>query len=181
MAKKKKNIELEEERYGLFMSDNSFDLDISYGRDYLKTDNVQYVVLHRINAIKTKKHKLYGQTKAKDKAFFAPVRLNVMLNIEDGDLSYYGDGGISRHDTGKLIFGIYNEELEEKDTEITRGDIIEYNMSGSHPRYYEVEDADEVSDTTSKSIGGFKSYWKRITSVPVKEDVVPFLNETKGD
>ena len=67
-----------------------------------------------------------------------------------------------------------------EELEIDRGDIIEYNMSGEKNRYYEVESANNVVDETSKTIGGFKPYWKRITGVPVKEDVVPFLSETKG-
>ena len=46
--------------------------------------------------------------------------------------------------------------------------------------FYEIQNAENVVDTTDKTIGGFKSYWKRVTAVPVKEDVVPFLNETKG-
>ena len=65
--------------------------------------------------------------------------------------------------------------------EINRGDIVEYNLSGSKNRYYEVENANNVTDETSKTIGGFKSYWKMVVAVPVKEDVVPFLNETKGE
>ena len=55
MAKKKKDIKnLEDERMGLFMNDNSFDLDVMYGRNFLKTDNAQSVILHRINLIETK-------------------------------------------------------------------------------------------------------------------------------
>lgn len=37
MAKKKKKediIDLENQRYGLFMTENSFDLDIAYGRKF---------------------------------------------------------------------------------------------------------------------------------------------------
>ena len=80
-----------------------------------------------------------------------------------------------------ISFGVYLKELEEKQLEINRGDYIEYNMSGEKSRFYEVESANNVSDETKKSIGGFKPYWKRITGVPVKEDVVPFLSETKGN
>ena len=53
-------------------------------------------------------------------------------------------------------------------------------MSGEKNRYYEVESANNVTDETKKTIGGFKPYWKKISGVPVKEDVVPFLSETKG-
>jgi len=182
MKKKKQIIDLEEQRMGLFMTDNSFDLDVMYGRNFLETDNAQEVIIHKINVIETKSHTLYGQAKTKDKKFLAPVRVKVMLTINEGKQEYYGgnQGGITRDDSGNISFGVYLEELEEKQLEIDRGDIIEYNMSGQKTRYYEVESANNVADETKKTIGGFKPYWKRITGVPVKEDVVPFLSETKG-
>ena len=183
MKKKKQIIDLQNQRMGMFMTDNSFDLDVMYGRNYLQTDNAQEVVIHKINLIETKSHALYGQAKAKDKKFMSPVRISVMINIEDGKQVNYGTnpGGIVRDDTGNISFGVYLKELEEKHLEIDRGDIIEYNMSGEKSRYYEVESANNVTDETKKSIGGFKSYWKRVTGVPVKEDIVPFLSETKGN
>ena len=67
---------------------------------------------------------------------------------------------------------------KEKKIEIDRGDIIEYNMSGDRDRYYEVENAQNVVDSTSQTIAGFKPYWKQIIAVPVKEDITPYL---KGD
>jgi hypothetical protein len=182
MKKKKQIINLEDNRYGMFMTDESFDLDVMYGRNFLDTDNAQEVIIHKINIIETKSHALYGQAKTKDKKFMPPVRIKVMISVEEGKQEYYGanPGGITRDDTGIISFGVYLKELEEKQLEIDRGDIIEYNFSGEKNRFYEVESANNVPDTTSKSIGGFKTYWKKITGVPVKEDVIPFLSETKG-
>jgi hypothetical protein len=147
------------------------------------TDNPQFVILHRVNLNQTEVHKLYGQAKTKDKKFLSPVRLSVMVDVEDGKQEYYGPnpGGVTRDDTGNLRFGVYLAELEEKHTEINRGDFVEYNMSGEKRRFYEVDSANNVTDETKKTIGGFKSYWKLVTGVPVKEDVIPFLNETKGE
>lgn len=182
MKKKKQIIDLENNRMGLFMNDNSFDLDVMYGRNFLQTDNAQSVKIHKINLLETKSHKLYGQSKSKDKKFMPPVEISVMVTIEDGKQEYYGSnqGGIARDDSGEISFGVYLKELQEKQFEIDRGDIVEYNMSGEKNRYYEVSSANNVTDETNKTIGGFKPYWKRIIGVPVKEDVVPFLSETKG-
>jgi len=175
MKKKKEYIDLENERYGLFMTQNSFDLDVMYGRNFLETDNVQYVILHKLNILESSIHSLYGQSKAKDKKFLVPVKLNVMVNVEESKQDYYGGNqGIVRDDTGNLVFGIYLKELEEKNVEIVRGDIIEYNLSGEKKRYYEVENANMIPDTMSKTIGGFAVYYRKITCVPVKSDVVPF-------
>lgn len=183
MKKKKQIIDLENQRMGLFMTDNSFDLDVMYGRNFLETDNAQEIIIHKINLNETKSHALYGQAKNKDKKFFPPVRIKVMVTVEEGKQENYGGnpGGIARDDTGKLIFGVYLKELEDKQLEIDRGDIAEYNLSGQKSRYYEVESVNNVSDETNKTIGGFKPYWKRVIGTPVKEDVIPFLSETKGN
>ena len=184
MKTKKQIIDLESQRYGLFMTDNSFDLDVMYGRNFLQTDNAQEVIIHRINIIETKSHALYGQSKAKDKKYMTPVRISVMVNVEDSKQAYYGDGkgGITRDDTGNISFGVYLKELEEKKLEINRGDIIEYNLSGEKNRYYEVENANLIVDETKKTIGGFKNYWRRVTGVPVHSDVIPFFdNGEKGN
>lgn len=169
-------------RYGLFMSDESNDLSVMYGRNYLASDNVQEILLHKINVVETKSHNLYGQAKSKDKKFMKPITLNIMIGVEDAPQEYYGStqGGIVREDTGKLIFNVYLKELEEKNIEVDRGDIVEYNLSGEKNRYYEVENAENVTDKSARSMGGFFVYWKKITAIPVKEDTVPFLNETIG-
>jgi hypothetical protein len=175
-------IDVESQRMGLFMTKNSFDLDIMYGRNFLQTDNVQEIILHKINLIETKTHSLYGQAKASDKKFMPPVRLSVMIDVEDGKQVNYGDnpGGIVRDDSGNISLGIYLKELEEKQVEIDRGDIIEYNMSGEKSRYYEVESANNVTDITSNTIGGFLPYLKKVIGVPIKTDVFNFNDGAKG-
>ena len=176
MAKKKKqNIDLEQERYGLFMSDDSFDLDVMYGRAYLETDSPFKVKYYRIDVVKSKVDDLYGESKPSDKKFFSTVEFHVMLDIEDGDTTYFGEDGLPRNDSGPLTFGIYLDEIAEKQTEIMRGSYVSFNFSGSKERFFEVVEADNVSDITSRTIGGYKPYWKKITAVPVKEDVVPFI------
>jgi hypothetical protein len=173
MKKYKKHIDLENERYGLFMNENSFNLEKMYGREYLKKDVNFFITLYRINIITTKTHALYGQTKAKDKEFLVPIKLNAMVNIEDRTQDTYGgdESGLVRDDSGNIRIGIYLDELNEKGVEINRGDIIGYNQSGDIERYFEVYDANNVIDTTSQTIGGFKPYWKQVYASPVKEDV----------
>ncbi|MFW6243208.1 MAG: hypothetical protein ACOC2W_03520 [bacterium] len=180
MVKNKKNIDLENDRYGLFMNDKSYDLEIMYGRHYINTDISQKILLHRINVIESKSHDLYGQSKPKDKQYFPPIEVNCFLQVEDNEQKTYGDeNGLVRDDSGSLIINVYLDEIKEKNIEFTRGDIIEYNMSGDYPRFYEVYNANNVTDTTSHTIAGFKPYYKKITSLPVKEDVTHLLNINK--
>lgn len=175
---KKKSIDRETNRYGMFMSENSFELEMMYGRDYLKKDVNFFIRLFRINIIETKSHKLYGQAKPKNKSFFPPVQLDAMVDIEDNQQNYLGgQQGLVREDSGKITIGIFLKELEEKNTEINRGDIVEYNQSGDKPRYYEVENANNVTDTTEKTIAGMRPYYRLVTAIPVKSDVVQMLKD----
>ena len=178
MAKKKKNIDLENQRYGLFMNEDSFDLDVMYGEHYLEADVNYFILLHKVNIIESKSHDLYGQAKSKDKLFFPAVKLNAMINVADNKNEYYGGdkGGISRDDTGEIKVSVYLNELERHQVGVDRGDIIEWNQSGARARYYEVQSAQNVVDSTSQTIAGFKPYWKQIIASPVKEDITPFLN-----
>lgn len=182
MPKTKNPLDLENNRYGLFMNEKSFELDIFYGREYLRNDAIYLVTIHRINITETKSHALYGQSKPSDRSYLNPITINVMLDVEEGAQKYYGDteGGLTRDDTGNLVFGVYLEELKEKDIEINRGDIVEFNISGIKNRYYEVESANTISDTMDKTLGGFKPYWKKITAVPVKSDVFLHNDGSKG-
>jgi hypothetical protein len=181
-SKKIKNqyVDPNEHRYGLFMSDESFDLDVMYGRTWLVSDNVQEVFIHKINIIETKSHNLYGQTKAINKKFFNPVKISAFVNVGANQQSNYADekNGIPRNDTGNITLNIYLKELEEKDLVIDRGDIIQYNISGEKNRYYEVDNAMNVTDSTENTRGGFRNYIKKVTGIPVKEDIIPFLKET---
>jgi len=171
---KKDNIDFEEERYGLFLSDNSYDLDVMYGREYLKKDSPFFINYYKINVLTSKVDDLYGEAKPADKKFFTPIKLNVMIDIEDGEMKFMSDTGIGRDDVGHLIFGVFDEELKEKKIEITLGDFVSYNVSGKKERFFEISKADYVADASSKTRGGFRSgYWKKIEAIPVKEDVVP--------
>jgi hypothetical protein len=177
MAKKKKEkdyIDMENDRFGLFMDERSFDLDVEFGREYLQ-DAPSYITIHQIDIIKTKTDDLYGETKAEEKVFRKAIRLIAMVTIEKGEVSYLAGDGIANDQSGILMARIYLKELEEKKVNINRGDIIAYNQSGTKERYYEVSSANDVTDETEKTFGGTKPFWKKITAIPVKSDVVPFI------
>lgn len=176
MGRKKKNIDFETDRYGSFMNNESYDLEMMYGRHYLERDVKFEFLLYKINVVKTKSNDLYGQSKPKDKSYFTPIKLNGFIMIDDPEQKTYGDeNGILRNDSGNLTINIFLDELKEKNTDFNRGDIIEYNMSGDYARYYEVFDANDVVDTTVNSIAGFRPYYKKIKALPIKEDITHLL------
>lgn len=177
MKKENKNkVKLEDYRYGLFMTESSYELDVMYGRHYLDRDFNDNILLRKVHIIKTKTDDLYGQTKAKNKSYQEPISIKGLVLINDSVQTTYGsENGVVRDDTGTLEFTVYLQELEEKNIDFDRGDIIEYNMSGNKSRFYEVFNSNKITDTTNQTIGSFKPYYKKIIATPVKEDVARFF------
>lgn len=176
MKKNNTSIDLEENRFGMFITNDSYMLDINEARNYLISDINSTIKLHRINIIESKTHSLYGQTKSKDKKFFSPIKLTARVTVNKSNQSAYGnDNGMIRDDTGPIDVSIFIDELSELGIDINRGDIIEYNMSGDKPRFYEVDNANNITDTTEATFGGFKPVFRRISGVPVKGDLANLM------
>jgi hypothetical protein len=171
--------DLNRSRYGIHLNQSRFDMNVEYGRNYLRRNINHILKLHKINVIESKSHKLYGEARPEDKRFFAPVEFDAYVTIGEQNMDYIDGGNITREDVSELKFDVYFQELEEKGIVIDRGDIVEFNPTGERRRFYEVDNPQNVNDSTSQSFGGFNTYYKSVTAVPVKEDVVPFLNETK--
>lgn len=173
------NLDLEYNRYGLFVSENSLDLDIMYAREYQKTDINHIIILRKVNIVKTKVDDLYGQVSSNNKVYLPPIHLSGFVIVEDSSQSTYGsEKGLVRDDTGNLSFTVFLDELKEKNTDFDRGDIIEYNFSGNKRRFYEVVNANKITDTTKQSRGSYKPFQKTIIAIPVKEDVIHLFKES---
>ena len=174
--KQKNHNDLEDDRFGLFMTEKSFETDKLFARNYIENDIKQIVDLYRIDIINTKSNKLYGTTSSKRK-FLTPVALNAMVEVEPSVSESYGDSGLMRSDTGNITVKLFLKELEERDIDINQGDIVKYNMSGQKDRYYEVFDPQNVTDVTSQTIASMRPFFRIIKARPVKEDIIPFLDE----
>ncbi len=132
--------------------------------------------MYRIDVIKSKVDDLYGEADPDEKVFQKPIKLRGIVDIEASDQRYMSDGGVARDDSGNLIFKVFTKELKDNDVEINRGDFLGYNISGERERYYEVANANLVNDETNKTIAGITApYWIKVTCVPVKGDVLPFI------
>lgn len=180
MKKKKQYLDLEENRYGLFVSQESIDLDVELGRNFLKTDYPNFVYVIKPNVIESKTNSIYNQTKPKDKKFFPPVKIYCYSIVNPPEQKNYGDNksGIRRFETGKIELTIFLKELEENNLTIQYGDFIQYNMSGEKNRYFEVENAMDIVDETSQTWGAMVPIVKKVIAHPIHEDTVPFLHET---
>jgi hypothetical protein len=164
----KKNKQID--RIKTFYDDESFNLDVEYGMHYYETDTNFKVVLYKVDAINTRSHSLYGETKASKKTFLPPVELTVMMNVEDSSQMFQSNGGIAREDVENISFSIYEKELKRKKVDIIRGDYIVYQHDTDVRQVYEVVNANNVNYGHSQTMAGYKPYFRNILAKPVKED-----------
>lgn len=155
---------------GKFFSKDDVTLNIEMGRDYMDSDIPATVLLYRVDRLKSKTNSLYGETRAKEKVTFEPVELKVKMLIDENPTSYLGSSTIVKHFAGQLTFTVYEDELKEKQVDITRGDFIGFRNTKNNLTYYEVNDADTNNVSNNKTIGGLGSFYRKIVCVAVDGD-----------
>jgi hypothetical protein len=113
-----------------------------------------------MNVVKTKTHALYGESKLKDKTFLPPIELNVTLTIDDISTDYLTTGGLYNESIGTFKFGVYIEELEEKNIKIMFGDYIKY-FDGDKERMFEVNKVSQIN--SNHSLLGYKPLYVEVS------------------
>ena len=174
MAGKKsssKKLHLPNTRLNKWFTEEDYNLEVELGREWLEGDLNIIVVLFRIDLNKTIVDDLYGEAKAHEKHYHPPVELRVKIDIDESTTSYDVLKVSSRESQPKLIFSIFTQQLEEKNTEVSRGDIIGYNDGVKGVRYFEVFDANYTNISNNRTIMGYKSYWRKISCIMIDKDV----------
>lgn len=170
MASKKIKQHLPLNRIDKFFNESEFDLEIQMGREWLEGDLNTIVVLFRIDLNKTITDDLYGESKTKH--YHTPVELRVRIDsMEEGELETRDNGVSARESQIKMSFSVFMAELEEKNCEVSRGDMIGYNDGIKGMRYFEIFNADNRNISLNKTILGYKSYWRRISCILIDSDV----------
>ena len=151
---------------------NDFDYDTMMGREFWSVDSNFKVMLYRIDVVKTKTHELYGAVYKNDKKFLTPIELTITLNIGNTTNNFLSQNGIVNESLESFKFGVYLQELEEKNCHIKRGDYVKY-FDGRVERFFEVTTASNID--TNNSAYGFKPLYKTIECIYVKKDSLPML------
>lgn len=154
-----------------FFTLDDLELNVEWGRDYLKSDIPASLMLHRVDRRKTKTHSLYGESRSSEKVVLPPVELQVQISVEDSSMEFIQGSTLPRHFAGDLNFTVYEKELEEKQVEINRGDFISLKNAKGKLAYYEVNDPDLMNVGNDRTIGGLSSFYRSIKCVSVDSDV----------
>lgn len=150
-----------------FYLESDFTYELSLSREYSDSDAIAVIILYRIDTVKTVSNNIYGESKAKDKKYLEPIELNVTLEITTPETAYKSKTGIFDEKINKLIFGIYKQELDEKNCIINRGDFFKY-FDGEKDRTFEITKVSNIDSNNSTL--GYKPYYKLVESVMVLDD-----------
>ncbi len=142
--------------------------DFEYVKEYSNTDAIAKILLYRIDLVTTKSHKLYGESKPKDKKYLPPVELSVTLNLDEIKTEFKAIDGLYREGVGIFNFGLYLQDLESKDVQINKGDFVKY-FDGQKDRFYEVTTVTNIN--SNNSIIGYKPTYILVGATMVTENV----------
>ena len=113
---------------------------------------------------------LYGDVSDGNRpSFIASAKPGKALPFYEKFVKYLSDKGIYNESIGSFEFGVYLQELEEKNTEIKRGDFVKY-FDGEKERFFEVSKSTNIK--SNNSILGYKPIYTLVSAVYVKENVI---------
>lgn len=156
-------------RNNLFFSRDSYNFEKQLGKTYLEQDVNQTVVLYEVDLEKTNLNQTYHESKQDGIVFKTPVELHVLYNIQESELRTYNNSKNvgSYIKTGQLTFGIYQETLDELDSEIKIGDYIGVQITPTHMEYFTVINDGRINYDNRHSIYGYSSGWRSVKCAPV--------------
>jgi hypothetical protein len=155
-------------RVNKFFSEEDFNLEIEMGREAIEGDGNFTVILYRVNREETEYDSIYGEASKDGIKYFPPIELRVVPTMSAPENKAYNpNGGLRYMQDGQLIFGIYNAQLSELDTEISYGDYIGYPVTETDIRYFSVVNDGIKNYENKQTIMGYKSAFRTVTCASV--------------
>lgn len=152
-----------------FMSNEDYELQIEMGREAIEGFGNWTVILYRVDINMTEYDDLYGEAVKDGIRYFPPVELKVVpILTAPQNKAYNSTTGSMRYvDDGQFIFGMYERQLEELDTQISYGDYIGYPINEHEIRFYSVVDDGIKNFDNKHTIMGYQAAFRTIKCAPV--------------
>ena len=156
-------------RNNKFFGFEDFRLDIEMGREAIEGDGNFVVILYRVDRERTESDDLYNEATKDGIAYFPPVELRVSPTLRAPENKAYnnGAGSLRYNQDGQLTFGIYDDQLQELDVDITYGDYIGYAVTETDIRYYTVVNDGRKNYDNEHTIMGYKGAFRTVLCAPV--------------
>ena len=155
-------------RVNKFFSQEDFNLEVDFGREWLEGDINIKVILFRVDQGKSLTDDIYGEAAKNEIRFKAPVELTVNFQMEAPRNEAYNPDGSLRHlEHGNIVFGVYQSHLDELGVDINYGDYIGYAETEDNMTYFTVANNGIINSDNSHTIVGYKGFYRTVTCVPV--------------
>lgn len=158
-------------RLNKYYTDIDFKMDLEAARDIIEGDGNFTVILYRIDHVNTNSDDIYGESKINEVRYQAPVELKVIVTLDPAEKKAYNTNGTLRNETyGNLHFTVIEEQLIEKQVDISYGDIVGYPDRENNLKYFSVSDPNYVNTATEQMFFGYKPYFREVVCVTINDD-----------
>jgi hypothetical protein len=154
-------------RVNKFFSFEDFELEQSMGREAIEADGNFTIVLYRVDRDATVGDATYGEAGMDEIKFFPPVELKVIPTIAEPENKTYneGSGSLRYEESGKLTFGLYQQQLDELAVDISYGDYIGYPVSETEIFYFTVVNDGKINFDNKHTIMGYKGTFRSVECI----------------
>ena len=158
-------------RINKYFSQDDFDLEIDFGREWLEGDINIKIVLFQVERDESLVDDIYGEAGRDEIRFKPPVEITVSFNMATPtNKAYNPDGSMRYLEHGNIVFGVYQDHLDELEVEINYGDYIGYSETEDKIKYYTVANNGYIHSDNGHTIGGYKGFYRTVTCVPTDID-----------
>jgi hypothetical protein len=154
-------------RIGKFFGSEDYNLEISFGEEWLYSDINFTLVLYRIDRAKTKTDDVYGEAVMDGIKFLPPVEFKAFVQIMAPENKNIGNSKIEQTEPGNIRISVYQKHLEELGIDIDYGDYIGYYETETRVRYYTVNNDGRVVSDNKHTYGGYRPFYRTIMASAV--------------
>jgi len=154
-------------RVGKFFGAEDYNLEISFGEEWLYGDMNFTLVLYRIDRAKTKTDDVYGEAVMDGIKFLPPVEFKAFVQIMAPENKNIGNSKIDQTEPGNIRISVYQKHLEELGIDIDYGDYIGYYETETRVRYYTVNNDGRVVSDNKHTYGGYRPFYRTIMASAV--------------
>jgi hypothetical protein len=158
-------------RVNKFFSQEDFNVEVDFGREWLEGDINIKVILFQVLQGESTTDDIYGEAGRNEIRFKPPVELTVNFQMDAPKNEAWNPDGSLRHlEHGNLTLGVYQSHLNELGVQINYGDYIGYAETEDKMTYWTVSNNGIITSDNSHTILGYKGFYRTVTCVPAPED-----------
>lgn len=157
-------------RIGKFFGAEDFNLEISFGQEWLYGDMNFTLVLYRIDKYRSNTDDVYGETVQDGIKFLPPVEFKGYVQILQPENKYLGNSKIEQFEPGNLKLSVYQSHLDSLNIDISYGDYIGYYETEDRVRYYTVNNDGRVVSDNKHTYAGYKPFYRTIIASAVVDN-----------